>query len=165
MIREITGACFESGKAQIRIIETREDAHRNETFFFQLTNLYRQLTDRTPARNMMQLVGPHLHFAFITDGTNLVASATLVVVRTAIRCKGFVEDVVVDQKYRNGGLGKILVDEIITLGRLRGCQCLQLTSKPERAGTGCFYPKLGFEQLAIARTDHPDGTSFYRYEY
>lgn len=167
MMRQINNPCFQSGSAQVRVIETREQAVAQESLFCQLTSLYQHLTDRKPlmGRDLIRLVGTNLNFILITEATNLVASATLVVVKTATRTKGHVEDVVVDQRYRNKGLGKEIVGEVIRLGQLRGCHCLQLTSKPGRRGTRCFYPQLGFELIANAREGHPEGTNLYRYEF
>lgn len=163
MIRQVQGTCFGSS-VQVRTIETREEARDNVEFFYQLPNLYQQLTDRTPARDIIGLVNPNLNFVFLTETTNLVGSATLVWVRTAIRCKGFVEDVVVDQRYQRSGLGKILLEQIIQIAKARRCQCLQLTSKPER-GTACFYSQLGFKLVAGAIAGNPEGTHLYRYEF
>lgn len=160
MIRQLTNSA-----AQIRTIETREEAVRNEAFFSQLYNLYRELTDRTPARNISQLVNSNLNFIFITEATNLIGSATLAVTRTAIRCRGHVEDVVVARGHQDSGFGKILVQGAINLARKHGCHCLQLTSKPDRCGTSCFYPKLGFELIATALPGHREGTHLYRYEF
>mgnify|MGYP001617535083 CR=1 FL=1 len=161
MMREITGDHLGGSAAHVRIIDTREKAQHQQCFFAQLINLYQQLTERAPSRNIASLVSNDLHFIFIIQGTNLLASATLVLARTAIRCQGLIEEVVVDQAYRKAGLGKILIEEALRLGRARGCQYMQLTSKPERPGANMFYPKLGFELLAAAQ-DHPQGTNLYR---
>lgn len=165
MIRPIQAPCARSGNLQVRIIETRHDALSSESYLFQLINLYQQLTDRRANRCLAQLVGSHLHFVLLTEETNLIGAATLVIVQTGIRCRGIVEDVVIDQEYRNAGLGKLLMDQVIKLARNKGCQCLDLTSKPERPGTACFYPKLGFEVVAFARPGHAQGTNLYRYEF
>ncbi len=163
MIRQIHGTCLGSS-AQVRTIETRAEARDNIEFFYQLPNLYKQLTDRTPDPNIAALVNSNLHFVFLTETTNLVGTATLVWVRTAIRCKGFIEDVVVDKRYQRSGLGKILIEQIIQLAKIRRCQCLQLTSKPER-GTACFYSQLGFRLVSGALNGNPEGTNLYRYEF
>lgn len=162
MVRQIECPCLASGRADVRIITTKEEARDNETFFYQLTSFYRQLTDRIPKKDIICLVGARTHFVFLTEGTNLIGSATLALIETAITRRGIVEDVVVDQRYRGAHLGQTLLQEVIKLARLKGCKCLQLTSKPERAGTSSFYPKLGFEAVAFARTDHPEGTNLYR---
>lgn len=162
MMREITGEHFGGNTAFVRIIDTQEKARDQQCFFVQLINLYQQLTDRTLGRNIAGLVSNDLNFIFIIQGTNLIASATLALVRTATRYKGLIEDVVVSHEYRKAGLGKVLIEEAVAIGRARGCQFMQLTSRPERPGANMFYPKLGFELVATARGEHPEGTNLYR---
>lgn len=163
-MREIRGPCFSGGVAKVRVITTREEANDNIKYFEQLIKLYKQLTDRWPSKDIQHLVGPNVHFIFITDGCNLIGSATFALVKTAIRCKGLVEDLVVDQQYRKTELGKALVQEMITLARKRGCRRLELTSKPDRAGTAALYLKQGFELIAEAVPGNPEATNLYRME-
>lgn len=164
MMKEIRGPNFSGGIAKVRFITTREEANDNIKYFEQLITLYKQLTDRWAAGNSHQLVGSNLHFIFITDGCNLVGTATLAMVKTAMRCKGLIEDVVVDQQYRKADLGKALIQNMIALAKEKGCKRLELTSKPERAGTACLYLKQGFELIAEAVPGNPEATNLYRME-
>lgn len=162
MMRTINGT---NGSLYVRVVDTPDKALDCRCYIDQLVNLYRQLTDRTPAKNMALLVNKNFAFIFVTEGSNLVATLTLVIVRTGTTCKGLIEDVVVDQAHRKIHLGEALVEEALQLARNCGCQYVQLTSKPERAGTSAFYAKAGFEQIALANRDHPEGTRFYRYYF
>ncbi len=163
MRREITGLIAGEDATFLHVIATREDARAYECFFAQLISLYQQLTERPTTRNLAQLVGNNLHFIFVTQGTNLIASATLVLVKTATVSKGYIEDVVVNTIYRKLHIGEIMLEEAVKLGKARGCRYLQLTSKPKRPGTGCFYAKVGFELIALAKDGHPEATHLYRY--
>ena len=67
--------------------------------------------------------------------------------------KSWVEDVVVDEKYRGRSLGKILVEFAIEeAGKISGNQ-LMLTSKPARVAANALYRSVGFE---------PKQTNVYR---
>lgn len=162
MRREITELIGSQEATFLHVIDSRDEARERENFLYQLRNLYTQLTDRVPTPNIARFVGNNLNFILITEGTNLVATATVVFVETAVLIKACVEDVVVHHNYRKLHLGKVLLDEAIQLARLRRCKYLQLTSKPARPGTSCFYTKAGFELVAIAREGHPEGTNLYR---
>ena len=161
-MRQIIGDCFKEKSAHVCVVDTREEARNRQAFFDQLPNLYPQMTERALCKNIAGLVGNNLNFIFIIEGTNLIASATLAFIRTATTYKGLVEDVVVSETYRRAHLGKELIGEAIRLGRERGCHYLQLTSRPERAGTSSFYAKAGFTVVARAQEGHPDGTNLYR---
>ncbi len=162
MMRRIEGQDFGHEAAFLRIVDTREKAREQESFFHQLINLYQQLTDRVPAKNLPQLVGNNFHFIFVTQGTNLLATASVALIRASTVCFGHVIDLVVDDRYRKMKLGDTILDEAIRLGRERGCEYLELTSKPRKPGTSSFCPKSGFELMAIARDDHPQATHLYR---
>lgn len=164
-MRQIIRDCFAEKTAYVCVVDTREEARNRQAFFDQLINLYSQMTERSLCRNMASLVGNNLNFIFIIEGTNLIASATLAFVKTATTYKGLVEDVVVNGLYRRYHLGEELIEEAIRLGRERGCQYLQLTSRPGREGTQSFYAKAGFEVVAFAKEGAKDGTNLYRYPY
>jgi ribosomal protein S18 acetylase RimI-like enzyme len=162
MRRQLTGAGFGGDATYIHIIESRDQARDCQCFFDQLRSLYYQLTEEHLAeKNFVELVSSGSNiFILITQGTNLLATATFVFVRTPTKRRGFIEDVVVNNQYRNRGLGRILVEEAVALGRVRSCHYVQLTSKPSRPGTAVFYPKLGFEIVAQAHGNN--GTNLYR---
>lgn len=63
---------------------------------------------------------------------------------------GKLEDIVVSSVYRGGGLGKKLVEELISIARKENLKSLSLTSNPDRIAARNLYMSLGF---APAETD------------
>jgi GNAT superfamily N-acetyltransferase len=63
------------------------------------------------------------------------------------RCQpeGIVEDVVVDQSARGGGVGRAMMELAMARCRERGCYKLVLSSSLARKKAHEFYEKLGFE--------------------
>lgn len=59
--------------------------------------------------------------------------------------KYWLEDVVIDEKYRGQSLGKELVKSAIGQVALKGKSKLMLTSRPERLVANNLYKSLGFE--------------------
>jgi GNAT superfamily N-acetyltransferase len=163
MGRRISGKGFtESAGYCMHVIDSRQKAFECEEFFRQLPNLYRQLTDNMLSGHLIELVNTYTNFVFITQSTNLVASATLVTVRTPTSCKGLIEEVVIDERHRRCGLGTALLEAAIRLGQEKGCRSFMLTSKSDREGTSAFYAMAGFEIAARANRDHPQATNLYR---
>lgn len=163
MGRSISGKGFtESAGYGIHVIDSRQRAHECEEFFRQLPNLYRQLTENMLSGCLKELVNAYTNFIFITQSTNLVASVTLVTVRTPTSFKGLIEEVVIDKRHRRLGLGTILLVEAIRLGAEKGCRSFMLTSKSDREGTSAFYAMAGFEIAARANRNHPQATNLYR---
>lgn len=70
-------------------------------------------------------------------------SLTVYPVPTGIR--SIVEDVVVDERMRNRGVGEALVRRAIELARESGAQGISLTSNPQREAANRLYRSLGFE--------------------
>ena len=79
------------------------------------------------------------------DGKSIVGTATLVVVNQITGPKGYLEDVVVDEKYRDKKLGKKLVLYMIDLAKKLSLDSLELKSEPHRIVANILYKKLGFE--------------------
>jgi ribosomal protein S18 acetylase RimI-like enzyme len=165
MRREITGVGSAGDATFIHVVESIEQTRVCKLFFEQMINLYQQLTEGHLAeRNFVELVGSgNNRFILITQGTNLLATATFIFVKHATKKSGFIEDVVVDAQYRKYGLGKVLIETALELGRVSLCHYAQLTSRPERNGTVPFYLQLGFE--LIAQAHGKNGTNLYRYHY
>ncbi len=59
-----------------------------------------------------------------------------------------VEYVVVDEKYRGKGIGKLLMESVISLVKEAGCYKIMLTSDLRRERAHKFYKSLGFEASA-----------------
>ncbi|MBX9786097.1 MAG: GNAT family N-acetyltransferase [Alphaproteobacteria bacterium] len=56
-----------------------------------------------------------------------------------------IENVHVDKKFQNQGVGTWMFQRAIDLGRERGCKIVQLTTNKTRFRVKAFYEKLGFE--------------------
>lgn len=59
---------------------------------------------------------------------------------------GIVEDVVVDEAWRGGGIGAEMMRFAMDHCRKRGCYKLALSSNAARTGAHAFYERLGFER-------------------
>ena len=80
------------------------------------------------------------------DG-RLVGTAELVIKHNLTHgCKpyGFIENVVVDQRYRGKGIGGKLIESCIKIARERGCYKLILTCKDELVK---WYGRFGFKEF------------------
>jgi ribosomal protein S18 acetylase RimI-like enzyme len=65
--------------------------------------------------------------------------------KTGIRSKGFIEDVVVDRNYRGRGIGILLSKKLIEIAKDKNLDCIDLTSSPNRKEANMLYKKLGFK--------------------
>jgi ribosomal protein S18 acetylase RimI-like enzyme len=61
----------------------------------------------------------------------------------------FVENVVVDSRYRREGIGRLLMDYVISRARQAGCHKVQLHSSKKRQEAHQFYRSLGFDDSAM----------------
>lgn len=59
--------------------------------------------------------------------------------------KTWIEDLVVDEKYRGKGIAKALMEKAFEKAKLLGVKSISLTSRPSRIIANAFYKKLGFE--------------------
>ncbi len=79
------------------------------------------------------------------DGANIVGMATLYLLTKVGKHIGYIEDVVVDSRYRGQGLGEKLMRAAIAAARKKKLVNIYLTSHPGRAAANSLYTKLGFE--------------------
>ena len=61
----------------------------------------------------------------------------------------YVENVVVDSRYRRLGIGRLLMDYVIRRAQEAGCHKVQLHSNNKRLEAHQFYRSLGFEDSAL----------------
>ncbi len=89
----------------------------------------------------------NIYVLAIYDKDIIVGTATLITLHQITGKKGYVEDVVVDEKYRGQGLAKKMMLEIITLARKLKIFRLELKSEIHRIAGNNLYQKLGFKKV------------------
>lgn len=80
---------------------------------------------------------------------------TLAIFRAPTGVRAWIEDVVVNETLRGGGLGAALVAAALDTARAAGARTVDLTSRPSREAANRLYLRLGFEQR---------DTNIYRYQ-
>lgn len=89
---------------------------------------------------------PDSHLYVVRRGGHVVACATLCVFRAPSAVKASIEDVVVDERYRGQGLGRMLLCRLMDEARALSPIEVQLTSKPARVAANRLYQSLGFQR-------------------
>jgi ribosomal protein S18 acetylase RimI-like enzyme len=77
------------------------------------------------------------------DG-RIVGALTLAHFRLPTGVRAWIEDVVVDQAERGGGIGSALVHAAVDVARRSGARTVDLTSRPDREAANHLYQRLGF---------------------
>ena len=80
------------------------------------------------------------------DEGRLVGSLTLVVFPIPTGLRAWIEDVVVDETARGGGVGEALTNAAIEESRRRHVRSIDLTTRPSREAANRLYARLGFER-------------------
>ena len=62
---------------------------------------------------------------------------------------GFIEDIVIKENYRNKGIGRLILNDLINKAKMESCYKLVLDCKEE---TKNFYTKLGFKHSGNTMT-------------
>lgn len=83
-------------------------------------------------------------FLATTDGGNVAGMATLVSFRIPTGLRARIEDVVVDESARRGGVASALTQAMLARARDIGCTTVDLTSRPSREAANRLYQRLGF---------------------
>ncbi len=81
---------------------------------------------------------------------------TLAIYQTPTGIHGWIEDVVVDEKHRNKGVGSALTNAALVFARENGAKAVSLTSRPFRQAANKLYQDVGFKII---------GTNLYRFYF
>lgn len=77
------------------------------------------------------------------DG-DVVGSMTLAMFRIPTGLRAWIEDVVVDERARGRGVGRLLNEHALDLARTAGAKTVDLTSRPSREAANRLYKRMGF---------------------
>jgi ribosomal protein S18 acetylase RimI-like enzyme len=94
------------------------------------------------------------HLLVVRDDRGVLGSLTLAVFPIPTGMRAWIEDVVVDDAARGGGVGEALNRFAIELAGQLGARTVDLTSRPSREAANRLYRRLGFE---------PRETNVYRW--
>jgi len=100
--------------------------------------------DESDLTNIVDSESTKLFLAIDEDG--VFGMLSLVLFRISTGRKAWVEDVVVDEKARGRGVGKLLTEHAIQVAREHGAHSVDLTSRPSREAANALYQRVGFEQ-------------------
>ena len=109
----------------------------------QLTNRPVKLTGTTLRKIKSQ---ENTHLFFLLADQEIAGMLTVGIYHSPTGGKAWIEDVVVDEKYRGQGLSKQLVTHAVRFVKEQGIPLIMLTSNPTRIAANKLYQKLGFEQ-------------------
>ncbi len=76
----------------------------------------------------------------------VVGMLTLVVFTLPTGVRAWIEDVVVDEASRGGGVASTLIEAAIARADAEGARTVDLTSRPHREAANRLYVRLGFER-------------------
>lgn len=68
----------------------------------------------------------------------------------------FIDDLIVNGKYRNTGIGKLLIQDATNYAISKDCEALELTSMIENINAHRFYENNGFEKGQYTFKKHLD---------
>lgn len=89
-------------------------------------------------------------------GDEIIGLATVIIYRVPTGVRGYIEDMVVDERARNRHIGKALTQACLNYARQAGAPQVMLTSNPGRQAANQLYQRMGFE---LRRTN------VYRYNF
>lgn len=123
----------------------------NDELVEALRRLVPQLTSNhpPPSREELQKLldsgSSSLVIARLPDSRGpIVGALALTIYRVPTGTRAVIEDVVVDEAARGGGVGEAMVRKALELARSAGAGGVALTSNPGRAAANRLYQRMGF---------------------
>ncbi|HWP61726.1 MAG TPA: GNAT family N-acetyltransferase [Candidatus Paceibacterota bacterium] len=90
---------------------------------------------------------PHIALVVAQDNDRIIGMGGLYIIVKIGKRKGYIEDLIVDEKYRGQGLGEQIMRELIRTARNQGLYSLALNTNPKRVAAHKLYEKVGFKQI------------------
>jgi ribosomal protein S18 acetylase RimI-like enzyme len=114
-----------------------------------VTALVPQLSSSSPTPSRADLerivTDPATTLFVARDRGRIVGMLTLAVFRIPTGVRAWIEDVVVDDAARGGGVAGALVQAALDLSSRLGARTVDLTSRPHREAAHRLYLRMGFE--------------------
>jgi ribosomal protein S18 acetylase RimI-like enzyme len=131
-------------------VEIRECTEVTPEVVAAFERLVPQLSRSNPPPSVAELAeiaaSPATVLLLAHDGERVVGSLTLALFRIPTGMRAWIEDVVVDEAARGGGVGEALNRAAIDQARAVGARTVDLTSRPSREAANRLYRRLGFVQ-------------------
>lgn len=120
----------------------------------QVAALFRQLNPEKEQLPLDELLHPGnpMTLACCRVGPNIVGIALMGTYRVISGHKGWIEDVVVDAKWRGQGIGRLLVEKLLEVAREKQVSDVLLFTADHRKAAMHLYEKIGFR---------PKGSNLY----
>jgi ribosomal protein S18 acetylase RimI-like enzyme len=80
------------------------------------------------------------------DAGKIIGALTLTVYRVPTGVRSIIEDVIVDNSARGGGVGEALMKRAVEIARERGASNISLTCNPMREAANKLYQRMGFKK-------------------
>lgn len=72
---------------------------------------------------------------------------TVNICQTCSSPRAWVDDFVIDERYRHCGLGHIMMDQVLKFAHYLGVPSVMLTANPQRVAANEFCKNFGFEHF------------------
>jgi len=135
----------------------------SEELFTACQRLVPQLTHNNPPptrEQLAQMLASPASFLFQAThpdfGDEIIGMGTLVLYYVPTGLRGYIEDIVVDEKVRGQRIGQALMQACLDTAEKAGAPQVMLTSNPSREATNRIYLRMGFELRK---------TNVYRYSF
>jgi ribosomal protein S18 acetylase RimI-like enzyme len=144
-------------------VEINQVIEVNDELYQACQRLVAQLTDNNPPPTRQQLVemlASPSSFLFLARhpdfGEEIIGLATLVIYLVPTGIRGYIEDVVVDERARGRRVGEALMGACLERAEQDGAPQVMLTCNPGRTVANRLYSRMGFDLRK---------TNVYRYKF
>ena len=136
---------------KLKEMETYRLSTITESIAQQLNNLLKKLDKDYPdidCSRLARLIESETMYLFVSEKDGVIAGMlTLTYCETLSRRKYWIEDVIVDEKFRGHGFGRALVRAAVEFAQKKeGLPTIYLTSNPSRISARSLYMSEGFEE-------------------
>ena len=144
-------------------VQVTQVTELTEELYMACQRLVPQLTHNNPPptrEQLAEMLGSAASYLFTARdsefGDEIIGLATLVLYRVPTGVRGYIEDVVVDEKARGRRIGEVLTCACLERAELAGAPQVMLTSNPGRTAANRLYQRMGFAQRR---------TNVYKYSF
>lgn len=131
-------------------VEEISHQHISDKYINRLNTLLQQLTSRAESRDVAYLrevvEQPHVYIYAAIQADEIIGIVIGIVALTLLRKTMYIEEMVVDEKHRGKGAGKLLVEHALRKAKEMDVKEIDLTSNASRTSAIALYESFGFQK-------------------
>lgn len=112
-------------------------------------DIFLEKTDEELKKDLINILNNPDEMIFVIDLNNKIIGYATFQCKNKVSNSVWIDEIIIDENYRNQGYGKKLIDELSIFAKKHNCQRIELNCWSFNRDALKFYEKIGFNQQRV----------------